>query len=135
MIRLGVSRDEIGVVADQFGAPTSARDIAEGILAVARNLADAPDREDYRGVFHMGAGGTATWAEFAEAIFAGMARRGAKPTRVRRITTQDYPTPAKRPRNSLLDSSKIKRLHGVALPDWRVSLEQVLDRLAADVHS
>jgi dTDP-4-dehydrorhamnose reductase len=135
MIRLGATRDEIAVVADQHGAPTSAHDIGTGILTVARNLFAFPDRAELRGIFHMGAGGVATWAEFAEAIFAGMERRGAKPVRVRRITTKDYPTPARRPRNSLLDSAKIKRLHGVALPDWRVSLARVLDRLATNVHT
>jgi dTDP-4-dehydrorhamnose reductase len=130
MMRLGETRDELRVVADQIGGPTSAFDIADGILKVAANLTSAPDHRELRGIFHMGPTGTTTWAGFAEAIFAGLARRGRTPVAVHPITTEDYPTPARRPKNSRLDSRKLEALHGVVLPDWRVSLEHVLDRLA-----
>jgi dTDP-4-dehydrorhamnose reductase len=130
MMRLGETRDEVRVVADQTGGPTSALDIADAIIKVAANLKRAPDRHDLRGVFHMGPTGVATWAGFAEAIFDGLARRGRKPVRVHAISTADYPTPARRPRNSRLDSSKIRALHGIELPKWRASLEDVLDHLA-----
>ena len=129
MMRLGETRDELRVVADQMGGPTSAFDIADGILHVAANLTKAPERRDLRGVFHMGPTGDTTWAGFAEAIFASLARRGRKPVTVHPITTADYPTPARRPKNSRLDSSKLATQHGVVLPDWRASLEHVLDRL------
>jgi dTDP-4-dehydrorhamnose reductase len=130
MLRLAKSRDELGVVADQWGAPTSALDIAAAIEAVARNLAGAPKDPALRGVFHMtAAGGPVSWAEFATEIFARSAARGGPTARVRPIATTDYPTPAKRPAWSLLDGAKLERVHGVVLPDWRDGLRRIIDRL------
>ncbi len=86
MLRLGETREEIGVVADQHGNPTYALDIADALLAIAARLvADASP--DLRGVFHMTGQGEATWADVAEAIFAAAERHGRKPVRVRRIAT------------------------------------------------
>jgi dTDP-4-dehydrorhamnose reductase len=130
MLRLAGDRDEIGVVADQVGNPTSALDIADGVLAVAGNLAGGNDPEQ-RGIFHMTAAGEASWADFAEAIFAESAKTGGPSATVRRIATADYPTPARRPANSRLDSSLIERVHGVRLPEWRTSLQDVVSRLVA----
>ncbi|ATQ67528.1 dTDP-4-dehydrorhamnose reductase [Methylosinus trichosporium] len=130
MLRLGETREEVGVVADQLGNPTSALDIADATLAVVTRLAQDADPA-LRGVFHMTGSGEASWADVAEAIFARAAEHGRAPVRVRRITTADYPTPAKRPANSRLDNSKLARLHGVALPDWRASLAACVDRLLA----
>lgn len=128
MLRLAETREEIGVVADQQGNPTSALDIADALIAVVRRLG-ANSSQELRGVFHMTGSGEATWADFAENIFAEAATRGRRPTRVRRIATADYPTPAKRPANSRLDNTKLARAHGVALPDWRPSLSIVCSRL------
>ena len=128
MLRLAADRDEIAVVADQRGNPTSALDIAEGVLCVASNLASSPAPE-LRGVFHMTAQGEASWADFAEAIFAASAAAGGPSACVRRITTADYATAAKRPANSRLDCSKLEQTHGVLLPDWRSSLTNVVRRL------
>jgi len=128
MLRLARDRDEVGVVADQRGNPTSALDIADAILAVAANLTDRDDPA-LRGTFHMTAAGDASWAEFADAIFAASARLGGPSAAVKAIATSDYPTPAKRPANSRLDSSKLDRAHGVRLPDWRDSLPNVVRRL------
>lgn len=128
MLRLAADRDEIGVVADQRGNPTSALDIADGVLQVAANLRSDADSAK-RGVFHMTGAGEASWAEFAEAIFAASANAGGPSATVRRIGTADYPTAAKRPANSRLDSSKLERSHGVALPGWRNSMANVLTRL------
>lgn len=130
MLRLASDRDEISVVADQIGNPTSALDIADGILRVSENLAAGADPA-LRGVFHMTAAGEASWADFAEAIFAGSAGHDGPGARVRRITTADYPTPATRPANSRLDCRRIAAVHCVALPDWRVSLNGVVARLRA----
>jgi dTDP-4-dehydrorhamnose reductase len=131
MLRLAADREEVGVVADQRGNPTSALEIAEGILAVAANLVSSQSGE-LRGVFHMTANGEATWAEFAESIFAASAAAGGPTARVRPIATADYPTPAARPANSCLDSSKLARIHGVRLPDWRCSIDEVVRRLVAE---
>jgi dTDP-4-dehydrorhamnose reductase len=128
MLRLAGDRDEIGVVADQRGNPTSALDIADGVLAVAANLLASNDPR-LRGVFHMTADGDATWAEFAAAIFAASSNRGGPSAQVKPITTADYPTPAKRPANSRLDCGKLARTHGVTLPNWRPSTEKVVGRL------
>jgi dTDP-4-dehydrorhamnose reductase len=128
MLRLAGDREEVGVVADQHGNPTSALDIADGVLAVAANLLGNPDPA-LRGVFHMTAAEEASWADFAETIFAVSAARGGPTARVKRIATADYPTPARRPANSRLDCAKIERSHGIALPDWRSSTETVVARL------
>ncbi|AIT82877.1 dTDP-4-dehydrorhamnose reductase [Novosphingobium pentaromativorans] len=128
MLRLAGDRDEVSVVADQVGNPTSALDIADGILLVAANLV-ASDDPALRGMFHMTARGEASWADFAEAIFAASASIGGPFATVRRITTADYPTPATRPANSRLDGTRIAAVHGVSLPDWQGALTTVVTRL------
>lgn len=128
MLRLASDRDEVGVVADQRGNPTSALDIASTVITVLENLAKSDDPE-LRGLFHMAGTGEASWADFAEAIFAASAAANGPAARVRRISTSDYPTPARRPANSRLDSSRLNRIHGVQLPDWRTSTEEIVNRL------
>ncbi len=128
MLRLNETREEVGVVADQRGNPTSALDIADALLAIAKRL-----REDaapaLRGVFHMTGSGEAVWADFAEAVFREAHARGRRLTRVKRIATADYPTPARRPANSRLDNAKLRRVYGLALPDWRGSVALCCARL------
>jgi len=128
MLRLAGDRDELGVVGDQVGNPTSALAIADGIIQVATNMVSGSYPEQ-RGVFHMTAQGEGSWADFAEAIFAASAARGGPSASVRHIGTADYPTPATRPANSRLDCARIAAAHGVTLPDWRTSLDEVMDRL------
>jgi len=130
MLRLAGERDEIGVVADQRGNPSSALDIADAIIAVARNLV-ANDDPALRGIFHCAGTGEASWAEFAEGIFAASVDRGGPTARVRHIATADYPTPARRPANSRMDCSKLVSVHGVQLPDWHGSVGDVVARLLA----
>lgn len=125
MLRLAGDRDELSVVADQFGNPTSALDIADGVFRIATNMV-SDSYPSLRGVFHMTASGEASWADFAEAIFAASAAQGGPSARVKRITTADYPTPAKRPANSRLDCGLIAKVHGVSLPEWRQSLDSVI---------
>ncbi|MBD2749442.1 dTDP-4-dehydrorhamnose reductase [Microvirga sp. BT688] len=129
MLRLAGDRDEVGVVADQHGSPTSALDIADGIIAVARNLLEKPEDKNLRGVFHMAGAGFASWAEFATEIFTLSAHLEGPSAKVRPIATSDYPTPAKRPANSRLDCTRLKEVHGVVLPHWRSSLEPCVKRL------
>lgn len=131
MLRLASDREEVGVVGDQFGNPTSALDIADAIIAVIENM-EASEDSSLRGTFHMTGQGEASWAEFAEQIFAASAAAGGPSARVRSITTAEYPTPAARPANSRLDSSKLERIHGVRLPDWRRSTDEVVRRLVAE---
>lgn len=129
MLRLAEGGSGVRVVADQVGAPTSALAIADGVLAVAGNLLASPGGAALRGVFHMPAGGKASWADVAEAVFAGSAVRGGPSVPVTRIATAEFPTRARRPAHSLLSGSKLAAAHGVRLPDWREQLDAVLDRL------
>lgn len=130
MLRLGASRDMLRVVADQRGTPTSALDIADAVITVARRLKTDPDPA-LRGVFHLTGGGEGTWADFAEVIFASLEARTGRGVAVERITTADYPTPARRPANSRLSNNKLQSSYGVKLADWDVSTRSVVDRLLA----
>ena len=129
MLTLAETRPELRIVADQHGAPGYAPDLADAVLTVCRNMLAAPDDQSLRGIFHMTGSGEASWADFAEAIFAGSATRGGPASKVVPIPSTDYPTPAARPRNSRLDCGKLARTHGVTLPDWRDGLERCLDRV------
>lgn len=128
MLRLAEDRNELGVVGDQIGNPTSALAIADGIFQVATNMVSNINSE-LRGIFHMTAQGEGSWADFAQAIFAASVARGGPSASVRHIGTAEYPTPATRPANSRLDCGLIARVHSVTLPDWRTSLDEVMDRL------
>jgi dTDP-4-dehydrorhamnose reductase len=128
MLRLAGERDEVSVVADQRGNPTSALDIADAIVTIAEQLA-ASRSPALRGIFHMTGAGEATWADFAEAIFAASAASNGPSAAVRRITTEDFPTPAKRPANSRLDCERLAEAHAVRLPDWPTSTAVVVARL------
>ncbi len=128
MLRLAETRDTLRVVGDQQGQPTSALDIADAVIAIARRMA-ANDDAALRGIFHLAGSGSGTWADFAEAIFAGLKARTGKTVTVERITTADYPTPARRPANSRLSTAKLMQVYGITLPDWRHSTETVLGRL------
>lgn len=131
MLRLAATRDEIGVVADQRGCPTSALDIAHALVAVARR-AVGDDASSLHGVFHMTGQGEASWADVAEAIFAASAKLGGPVARVKRITSADYPTPAKRPANSRLDGARLAARYGLTLPVWTASLESCVARLLSE---
>ena len=131
MLRLARDCDEISVVADQLGNPTSALDIADGILIVSDSLLSSYD-DTIRGVFNMTAQGEASWADFAQAIFAMSIAYGGPSATIRRIDTASYPTTADRPANSRLNCGKIARDHGVILPDWHKALEPVISRLVAE---
>ena len=130
MLRIAAERDEIRVVADQRGNPTSALDIAEGILSVASNLLGSGDAA-LRGIFHMAGAGEASWAEFAEAIFAASDDAQGPTAVVKPIGSSEYPTAAQRPANSRLDSAKLERVHAVRLRDWHQSMKRIVERLVS----
>lgn len=125
MLRLAGERDELRVVADQFGTPTPAALIAD---VTARVLAQSASQS---GTWHLTAGGATSWHGFAEAIMQGAHARGliARVPRVLPIATADYPTPAARPAYSVLDCSALQRDFGIELPDWGAGLATVLDAL------
>jgi dTDP-4-dehydrorhamnose reductase len=129
MLRLASTRDEVGVVADQHGAPTFAADLAAAVRAMAPALVAAPAGDPRFGVFHLSGMPHTTWHGFAEAIFAGAAARGHKVPVLKAIATSDYPTRATRPADGRLDCRRIEQVHGIAAADWRDSLDKVLDQL------
>lgn len=128
MLRLArEGRAEVGVVADQHGRPTYAPDLAQACLAALAKL--SADGAKAGGVYHFAGADDAVWADLAEATFAGAAARGGPAAAVKRITTAEYPTPAKRPANSRLDCTQFVAQFGFAPKPWRQSLEDCLDRL------
>jgi len=129
MLRLARDRDEVAVVADQYGSPTSALDIADGVITVARNLVERRGEHGLRGIFHMAGTGFTNWAEFAAFVFEQSRRLGGPSARVRPISTAEYPTPARRPANSRLDCTKLAVQHGVTLPEWQSSVAACVRRL------
>lgn len=127
MLRVAATHETLRVVADQRGAPTSSHDIAQGLLDIAQAVRERTDIE--WGVYHMTSPGEAVWADFAEAIFAASARNNGPAASVDRVTTADYPTPAKRPAYSVLDSSKLEEAFGVKLPHWQEPVEEIVARV------
>jgi dTDP-4-dehydrorhamnose reductase len=124
MLRLMASRPELGVVADQVGTPTSTLTLAEAIWTLVGKEA--------RGIWHFTDAGTASWYDFAVAIAEEAVTTGllASAPPVRPISTEDFPTPARRPAYSVLDKTATFALLGEAAPHWRVALRAVLARMA-----
>lgn len=133
MLRLGTEREELSVVADQFGAPTSTALIVRASLAALDRWFSASDRSQFCGTHHLVASGHTSWHGFACAIFDEARARGlvAHVPHVQPIATIDYPTPARRPAWSVLDNAGFQRQMGIDLPDWREGLREVMDTLAA----
>lgn len=131
MLRVGESRDTLTVVDDQRGSPTSAADLAHALMTIAVRLvedADAPT-----GTFHFSNAGAVSWAGFASEIFRQSALRGGPSAAVTPITTADYPTPARRPANSLLSHDAIRAAYGIEPRDWQAALSDILDDLIGAV--
>lgn len=115
MLTLAADHDEVSVVADQWGTPTYASALAQGILAVINH------RHFPTGTYHFTGSGRTTWYDFARAIFQ---EAGVERMHVRAITTDEYPTAARRPAYSVLDCSKFKDTFAFEIPDWKTSLHQ-----------
>jgi dTDP-4-dehydrorhamnose reductase len=130
MLRLARQGDEIRVVDDQWGTPTFAPDLAAGIIAVGERMCGA-DGVSGAGIYH-GAGSSATtWFRFARAILSRSAEMGAPACRVSPISTREFPTRARRPADSRLDSAKLERVFGIRLAGWETALEHCLEQLIA----
>jgi dTDP-4-dehydrorhamnose reductase len=125
----GGERPVLRVVADQQGAPTGAGDIAAAIASIARQLAAG---NAAWGTYHFTGGGMTTWHGFAEAIFAEAAPWRGTPPIVEPITTEDYPTPARRPKNSALDCARIGVAFDIAPRPWRTALAEVIREIYAN---
>jgi dTDP-4-dehydrorhamnose reductase len=135
MNRLARERDELRVVADQFGAPTSASTIAETVaMILARSASAAQLAKDFasaHGLVHLANSGSTSWHGFASAIVEGLKARQqpVKASAVQAITTKDFPTKAGRPGNSRLDLSRLRQVFGVNTPPWQQALRRELDIL------
>ncbi|MCK5274803.1 MAG: dTDP-4-dehydrorhamnose reductase [Alphaproteobacteria bacterium] len=131
--RLAGELEEMRIVADQTGAPTWARGIAGAtalILARCGAPADTGILAEKGGIYNLTASGETTWHGFAEAIVEWLRATG-QPVRCKKvhpISTSDYPTPAKRPANSLLDCTKLRETFGITIPDWRDQMDLCVDR-------
>ena len=127
MLRLAREREELRVVADQQGCPTFAGDIADVLLELAGRSAEI-DARDAWGIYHYGGAPLTSWHGFASAIVAGARARETLPVqRVTAIATADYPTPARRPLNSVLDCSKLADRFGIRPRPWQAGLDALLD--------
>lgn len=127
MLRVGDVRDQLTVVADQRGSPTSAADLADALRTISVRLvedADAPT-----GTFHFSNAGDISWADFAIEVFRQSALRGGPSAEVVPIPSTNYPTPAQRPANSLLSHDAIHAAYGINPRDWRIALSDILDEL------
>lgn len=122
MLRLGVERDTLSIVADQVGGPTAAADIANACLEITRQLIEDPSKS---GTYHFSGTPDLSWADFARAIFAQAGINCA----VTDIPGSDYPTPAARPANSRLDCGQTLDVFGISRPNWATSLTDILNDL------
>lgn len=133
MLRLAGERDTLRVVADQYGAPTAAKLLAETTVKVLAKM-DGAQSEDRRwGLYHLVASGETTWNGFARHVIA-RAQQAGIPLRcsadaIAAIPTSGYPTPAQRPTNSRLDTAKLRTTFGVMLPDWREGVDAELEQI------
>ena len=120
MIRLGKERDTLGVIFDQIGTPTYARDLARAIFAAIRQGV-------VLGIYHFSNEGVCSWYDFTKAIhrLAGITTCSVKP-----LHTSEYPTKAKRPHYSVLDKTKIKNMYGIEIPYWEDSLKECINALS-----
>jgi dTDP-4-dehydrorhamnose reductase len=136
MLKLAQSKPELSVVADQVGAPTTAEGIAEVTAAVLSQVMSPAGKglDGRSGVYNLTHGGEGSWFDFAEEIFAeGAEKLGTPRPAVKAITTEEFPRPAARPRNSRLSQKKLARSFGVELPEWRVGLQLVFDTLRSGI--
>lgn len=121
MLRLGTERDTLSIVSDQIGGPTPAAAIARALLVMERAMRGGKGG----GIYHFAGAPSVSWADFAARIFA----RSGQSVQITPISSAQYKTPARRPLNSRLDCSRIARDFGIARPDWRHGLDQVLTEL------
>ena len=119
MIRLGKERESLGVIFDQVGTPTYARDLARAIFAAIRQGV-------VPGVYHFSNEGVCSWYDFTKAIHR---LAGITTCRVKPLHTEEYPTPAKRPHYSVLDKTKIKETYHIEIPYWMDSLQSCISEL------
>ncbi len=131
MLGSAANTRRVRVVADQQGNPTAADDLADVILAIVGRIERDGWRGEFAGIFHSAGNGAVTWHGFALAVFAEAARHELASPAVEAITTEDWPTPVRRPPDSRLDCTKLNAVFGLRLPPWKESLARVVDAIFA----
>lgn len=129
ILRLAAEREELKIVDDQIGAPTSSMQLAQATARLVRQLSAKTEPEFPSGLYHATADGSVSWCGFAQAIVESMQAEAGEPLRVRRILplrSEEYPTPARRPLNSVLSNEKFERTFGFRLESWRQGLADVV---------
>ncbi len=129
MLRLATERNQLSIVDDQIGAPTTSIDLARATHAIVTGVLAGRfgAAENWFGLYHMTCAGSVSWFGFAQAIFARASTQlGVKPPELIPIGTKDYPTAAARPRNSVLSNAKLHARFGVQLPSWQSALDEVI---------
>jgi dTDP-4-dehydrorhamnose reductase len=134
MLRLARERNQLSIVDDQIGAPTTSIALANATREIVTGALAGHFGEDWAGLYHMTCAGATSWFGFAQAIFARAAETpSVKAPELVPITTADYPAPAKRPHNSVLSNAKLHGRFAVQLPGWQAALDEVLQILRAPV--
>jgi dTDP-4-dehydrorhamnose reductase len=128
MMRLAREREILRVVSDQVGCPTWSRLIAQAVAYAIQQWQNAADQDAFTGTYNLAAGGSTSWHGFASAIIDSIPAKEKKCSRVDPITTEQYPTPARRPAYSVLDCSKLAATFGLRLPGWREGLSLVQEQ-------
>jgi dTDP-4-dehydrorhamnose reductase len=137
MLRLGRERERLSIVNDQFGAPTSSIELAIATRAIVEGVVDGRYGvdADWAGLYHMTCAGSTSWFGFAQAIFQRAAAQLVRVPELAPIPTESYPTPARRPRNSVLSNEKLGARFGVQLAPWTVALDAVFQEIASGAGS
>lgn len=125
MLRLGATRDALGIVGDQFGGPTYAGDIVNALIAISKRI-DQGESIEY-GIYHYSGLPHVNWCQFADAIFDSAVKQGllAKKPKLTSITTEQFPTPAKRPSNSRMSTQKITDAFNIEASDWKTAITNI----------
>ncbi|HEY8032802.1 MAG TPA: dTDP-4-dehydrorhamnose reductase [Methylocella sp.] len=132
ILRLSAEREELRIVADQHGCPTATQDIAEAILAIDRAVANGTEAP---GTYHFAGYGVTTWHGFASAIVDAQAQATGRRPKVSPIATADFPTPARRPANSELDSSLFASVFGYRARDWQTRARETVEMLLKETRA
>ena len=134
ILKVAEQRDKLSVVSDQFGAPTSARLLANAVAQIVKELNEPGSYRKY-GTYHVAATGETSWHGYAKAVVEAAIKCGLEtkltPEQIKAVTTQENPMPAPRPANSRLDTTKVRTVFSVSLPKWQQEVEKVVKELVA----
>jgi dTDP-4-dehydrorhamnose reductase len=133
MLRLATTKENLNVVADQFGAPTTAALLADTSAHVVASLLREAAAKIPFGIYHLAASGRTNWHEYAKVVIATAHEYGKSLTlsmeNIKAISSAEYPTPAKRPKNSSMNTDKFQNTFGLILPDWQIGVRHVLQQV------